>query len=852
MSTDSPTVSIKKRKGPKVSTSKLSFGTNAADANESTPIENEQDEGPAVVIRNRRKKTPAGRVKDREGGGGTKSSFGTSSNNMQVDDEEQDGPTVIKRSSSSTPRRGLLRAQSTTAASTPNPTTSTPGGTPSSSVYSKEYLDQLKNSQLSAPRPAATTTDRSNGEYDGLTLSKFGTIDDASSTIPTSNAIAQAKARREEMRKSGLEDGYISLSSGSGTGSTLAVGFANKGGDSRLVREEDELGDGDEDLAAYTGSMDKIPLGRKANREAAIKLRGEMGDMIDDVEGDVSGEDEEMKRWEDAQIRRGGDGDRTTKEPQADVKQTYRSAPIPQSTTVPSLAAVTSRLTLSLSTLESSHTLDAASLEHFVKERQDLDKQEQELRQEVETVEKKSRWFEEFKDTVEDWAAFLDEKFPQLERIEKEYLNIQKERFDIISKRRVADDSDDVALFTGSRVPTDPLVSDREAETLEEDGNANEVELDPRSVTRTTRRAERQRRYTESTSTAPSVYPDPIEDPGYGSDSALAAAQTSDLAEALSALHRSLEDLFKDVKVDDYRDPNLGIRRKFQEWRELYREEYAMMFGALGLVGVWEFWARVEMSSWNPFEIEQLPKTHSDLSQYAWHQALSSYGHRDTDEVEESDESTEPLDESTEVVNALVTSVVIPRLEKLARESYDPLSSRQTVAAIRLVDEMSYCVERDSPKFESLVQAFLYRLRMQVHVAQQLLVPYESNLSVPALAYDPSTFLTRQHFLSRQVKLVRTCMRWRRLMRSLRMPVQVVPSCHAGEDEVELPGGGEGFDVLVTRELVAKVILPVVEVAWSTGGHEIAQRCLDALPKDNSMVNPALRRRLEGEGVVRR
>lgn len=57
-------------------------------------------------------------------------------------------------------------------------------------------------------------------------------------------------------------------------------------------------------------------------------------------------------------------------------------------------------------------------------------------------------------------------------------------------------------------------------------------------------------------------------------------------------------------------------------------------------------------------------------------------------------------DESELVVNALVTSVIIPRLEKIAKESYDPLSKKQTLRAIGLIDEASYCVEKTSPRFE--------------------------------------------------------------------------------------------------------------------------------------------------------
>lgn len=56
-------------------------------------------------------------------------------------------------------------------------------------------------------------------------------------------------------------------------------------------------------------------------------------------------------------------------------------------------------------------------------------------------------------------------------------------------------------------------------------------------------------------------------------------------------------------------------------------------------------------------------------------------------------------DEASAVVNALVASVVAPRLEKLARESFDPMSRRQTTRALALLEEVEYSVERSSPKF---------------------------------------------------------------------------------------------------------------------------------------------------------
>lgn len=62
---------------------------------------------------------------------------------------------------------------------------------------------------------------------------------DVPSSIPTTAAIAEAREKRERMRLDG-----------GGTGSdafiSLEVGLAVKSGQSRLVREDDEIGDGDE------------------------------------------------------------------------------------------------------------------------------------------------------------------------------------------------------------------------------------------------------------------------------------------------------------------------------------------------------------------------------------------------------------------------------------------------------------------------------------------------------------------------------------------------------------------------------------------------------------------------------
>ena len=88
------------------------------------------------------------------------------------------------------------------------------------------------------------------------------------------------------------------------------------------------------DMAAFTDSLSRLPLGKRANADAARRVREEMGEMIDDVEMDVRDQDEEMKEWEEAQIRRAGGGggtgmgrDRGGRNDGAGRKAPYRAAP---------------------------------------------------------------------------------------------------------------------------------------------------------------------------------------------------------------------------------------------------------------------------------------------------------------------------------------------------------------------------------------------------------------------------------------------------------------------------------------------------------------------------------------------
>lgn len=117
----------------------------------------------------------------------------------------------------------------------------------------------------------------------------------------------------------------------------------------------------------------------------------------------------------------------------------------------------------------------------------------------------------------------------------------------------------------------------------------------------------------------------------------------------------------------------------------------------------------------------------------------------------------------------------------------------------------------------------MLRIQHLITLSQSLLAPHLALLASPSLAFDPSTFTARSAFLSRQVKLLQQSLRWRRFARSLRIPASA-----------EGVGAGLLFDELLERELVAKVILPLVEASWATGGEEMGAKVSNESPPNTS------------------
>ncbi|EPQ51044.1 GCFC-domain-containing protein [Gloeophyllum trabeum ATCC 11539] len=641
-------------------------------------------------------------------------------------------------------------------------------------VYDQAYLSQLKASTpTSRPRLAGDESVDMSMSVDGdnsIALAASDVFADTDTAIPSASSIQAAKEKRERLRTTApAAEDFISLSL-----TKREDNYQGPHPESRLVREEDELGEAEEEFAEYTSAQERIALGKKSKKVEAAKKREEMQELIAEAE-EV---DEETIEWEQEQLRRGGHRPEEIFQP---AKEVYKPAPIPMETPIPTLASAIGRLTQSLTALTTSHAQNTSTVESLAEERIQLEAREREMREMIAEAEAKRSWFAAFRDWVESVATFLDEKYPELEKLEDEHVSLLRERHDMISKRRRDDDADDLSLFLG----TLPVSS---AADVDELGRAveplNAASRKDRRAARISRRSNRQRRSAPSSD----------EEEGYSTDSSLAPSDAADYQTAMGGLSLKVRDVLADVQADDFKDPGLGLGKWFGEWRQRFGDTYTGAWGGLGMVGAWEFWVRLELLGWDPLE------DHRSLDSFDWYTSLYQYS-RPQDEDEEP-----ALGPDGDLVSAMISTAVIPRLVKVVvGGAFDPYSAKHVGRIIDLAEEVEASIEPDNLKFQTLLKSVFQLFSGAVTDMEALVAPYLAQ-SVPR--FDPEAIPARRRILARQMKLLRNILRWRKYT-----------------------SGKFGIGELGTR-LVRDSMLPIAESGWEVGGEEAVRKIADIMPDE--------------------
>ncbi|TFY70970.1 hypothetical protein EVG20_g2035 [Dentipellis fragilis] len=643
-------------------------------------------------------------------------------------------------------------------------------------VYDAAYLSELKANTPSArpPLPKDAIDVDVSMDVDDIGMVSLDTFGDGEVTIPSESSVLAAKQKRERMRTTGgTDEDFISLSV-----TKREDVYQGPHPESRLMREEDDLGEGDDEFAEFTSAQERIALGKKSRKVEAGKRRDTMKEMIADAE-EV---DEETEEWEQEQLRRGGMSAIEQLE-KASAKPVYKPTPsplpfddpesqrltfcpVPPLTSIPSLDAATARLTSMMTSLTTSHAQHTASMTSLGSEHKQLDDRESEMRNMVSTAEEKRSWFAAFREWMESVAIFLDEKFPQLEKLEEEHISIVKERRDMIRQRRHADDEDDLSYFLGSL----PVPPHTEPEELDELGR-----IIPRANPAAARRDRRSSRITRRS------HRKSVEEEGYSTDSELPPSDAADYRTALQKLAMRRDDILSDVKAKEFKDPSLGIGKWFGEWRRRFGDSYVGAWGGLGMVGAWEFWVRLEIVGWNPLEV------------FATSDNL--------------DDHEEPqMGPDGDLVAAMISTSVLPRLSKIVEGGgLDPNSSRDIRRIVDLAEEIETSVEKNNPKFQNFLKTVVDTFKESFVESYRLKKQY---LDLNQSRFDPEAVPARRRLLTRQRKLLTNILRWRR---------------YTGEQF--------GIGELVTK-LVENCMLPIAESGWDVGGEESLRKVAAAIPAE--------------------
>lgn len=255
--------------------------------------------------------------------------------------------------------------------------------------YSKDYLKELKSSTPTVPKDLPSMQANAEDE-EGLDESelegamivdsdeKFGTSSPA--FIPSEAEIREKKERRARLAK---EKDFISLNDTEPDDrrqlSSISLLPRKKQAESRLVREDEDLGEGFDEFV----EDGRISLGKKQEREARKRQRKEMADMIHQAEGSEGEEsdDSEAERraaYEAAQTRAGMDG---LQKPSDKTSQSS-SAHIPSKITpLPALSECLERLQNTLTSMELELAKRKKKIEESKQEKSDIAARETEVQE---------------------------------------------------------------------------------------------------------------------------------------------------------------------------------------------------------------------------------------------------------------------------------------------------------------------------------------------------------------------------------------------------------------------------------------------------------------------------------------
>ncbi|XP_051973876.1 PAX3- and PAX7-binding protein 1-like [Xyrauchen texanus] len=546
---------------------------------------------------------------------------------------------------------------------------------------------------------------RSGGAAFSQTTSALSTLKPGE--IPDAAFIHAARKRRQMARDLG------------GDGPLVENKVTNK----RLVREDEQGGsddDEDEKRIVFSG------VNMKSQRQ---KIAEEIGIEGSDDEALDNGQDEEVSRWEQEQIRKGisipqvqtsqadetamyyqGTYDAQTYGASYTMPYTYtnvgadNSKPLRTETSVPypilssDLTPITTdlvkkRLKDRLSFMRQGHSSNALRYEQIQEELVASNKTIQLLEGSSQEAEDKYRFLQEMRGYVGDLLECFNEKVPVILELEAAMHQLLQQRASRLIQRRqddIKDESSEFSSLSSKSVMTPNLDSFGRDRTAYQE-QAKQRRIAEREARRTRRRQAREQNGKRAEHKE-----------GLSSDDEETSTDITSYNLERDRILKESKKVFEDV-VDDFHSLD-HIKSHFETWRKLYFTCYRDAYIGLCMPKLFNPLIRLQLIIWSPLEVEC-----PNFEYMLWFESLLFYG------CEEQSTLKREEDVDNNLLPAIVERVILPKLAVLTDQVWDPLSSSQTSRLVsfmqRLIKDYPTVLHGENRNTQELLRTIVMRIR---------------------------------------------------------------------------------------------------------------------------------------------
>uniref|UniRef100_A0A8C7YDX0 PAX3 and PAX7 binding protein 1 n=1 Tax=Oryzias sinensis TaxID=183150 RepID=A0A8C7YDX0_9TELE len=428
----------------------------------------------------------------------------------------------------------------------------------------------------------------------------------------------------------------------------------------RLDQEDQDASDDDEDEK-------RIRFSGVKNKTQRQKIAEEIGiEGSDDEALDAAGQDEEVSRWEQEQIRKGISIPQVQssqpEEPTVYYQNSYETQPYGSSYSMPFTYS-----TVALQTTKSSDR-NTVTMGRYTEIKEDLAASEsviQQLEGSSNNNAEQYKFLQEMRGYVGDLLECFSEKVPAVLELEAGMHQLLRQRASRLVQRRqddIKDESAEFASLSNKAVMAPSLDSfGRDRAAYQE--HSRQRRIAEREARRTRRRQAREQNGKRAEHKE-----------GLSSDDEETSTDITSFNMEKDRIVRESKKIFEDV-LEDFHSLDC-MKNRFEEWRKEYPTCYRDAYIALCLPRLFSPLVRLQLITWNPLEVPC-----ANFEYMLWFESLLFYGFDEHSTLQKEDGDIGLLP-------AIVEKVILSKLSVLAEQVWDPLSSSQTARLVAFIHRL--------------------------------------------------------------------------------------------------------------------------------------------------------------------